>query len=613
MIKRIFFLIMFFCIFSLNAFANKYDYSSSFVNVNIIPELTSITPKTKSLNLLLEISIKPHWHLYWKNPGDVGNPTTLNLKDTPYTNFVAPLFSTPKKVVYDDIITSYIHENTFYILQPITLDNLKNIKELPLDINLSYDVCFDECYNENIKSNITIPITSIENKNPLYIETYSLAETLFPETIDYSSTFSQNNLLINLSSPILKECTNAEFVSIYPKKNIISTLPKTKILSDTLLNIEFESINELPHSSNGIILCNNKTFMLSPKASSHPLSETSQNKNLFYHIIIAFLAGLILNLMPCVLPIISLKALQLVKNTNQKSIKSALAYMLGVISSFVLLATILYYFKKMSTSLGWGFQLQSIEFNLFLLILFFLIFLNLIGKLEIPDKFSKYLTLIPSSQNFITGFFAVIVATPCTGPFMGTAIGYAMLSSTTAYFLIFIALAIGYALPYTLIELKPQLIIKYLPKSGPWMTTLKHWLAIPIGLTCIWLFWVIFNQLNPTQTKEEINWQPYSSKNIEKALNNNQNVFINFTAKWCLVCMLNDKTTLSTKTFNDLAKQKNIALIKADWTTKDDTITNALKEYNRNSIPLYVYIKNDTKEKIVLPQILTTDKLKKVF
>ena len=204
MIKRIFFLIMFFCIFSLNAFANKYDYSSSFVNVNIIPELTSITPKTKSLNLLLEISIKPHWHLYWKNPGDVGNPTILNLKDTPYTNFIAPLFSAPKKVVYDDIITSYIHENTFYILQPISLNNLKNIKELPLDINLSYDVCFDECYNENIKSNITIPVTSIENKKPLYIETYSLAETLFPETIDYSSTFSQNNLLINLSSPILK-------------------------------------------------------------------------------------------------------------------------------------------------------------------------------------------------------------------------------------------------------------------------------------------------------------------------------------------------------------------------------------------------------------------------
>lgn len=613
MIKRFFFLIMFFCIFSLNAFANKYNYSTPFVNVNIIPELTTISPKTKSLNLLLKITIKPKWHLYWENPGDVGNPTILNLKDTPYTNLSSPLFSAPKKVIYEDIITSYIYENTFYIQQPILLNNLKNIKQLPLDIDLSYDVCFNECYNETIKSNTTIPISSNEQTNTLYINTYSQAEALFPEKIDYSSSIDQNNLLINLLSPVLKDCPNGEFVSIHPKKNIISSLPKTRILSDTLLNVEFENTTELPSSNEGIILCNNKTFLLSSKTNSQQKSQTPQNQNLLYHIIIAFLAGLILNLMPCVLPIISLKALQLVKNTKQKSIKSALAYMLGVISSFILLATILYYFKKMSLSLGWGFQLQSIEFNLFLLILFFLIFLNLIGKLEIPDKFSKYLTLIPSSQNFITGFFAVIVATPCTGPFMGTAIGYAMLSSTTAYFSIFISLAIGYALPYTLIELKPQLIIKYLPKSGPWMTTLKHWLAIPIALTCIWIFWVILNQLNFSSQKEEINWQPYSQKNIEKALNNKQNVFINFTAKWCLVCMLNDKTTLSTKSFKDLAKQKNIALIKADWTTKNDTITKALEEYNRNSIPLYVYIKNDTKEKTILPQILTTKKLEDFF
>ena len=613
MIKRICIFILYFCILSINAFALHYNQPSSHVDIEVIPQYKQITPSTKKLDLLLKLKIKPNWHIYWKNPGDIGNPTTLNIKDTPYYEIDDHLTSTPKKIVFEDIITSYVHENTFYILQTLNLKNIKDIKQLPIEFNLSYDACYDECINENIGKSIKIPLGNQESKNPSFIETYSNAETTFPQAINHSAKKLDNQLIINLPASILKDCKNKEFVSQYPKKNIISSLPKTVSSSNTGLNIIYDNIDDLPINTNGLLLCDDTSYYLTENNQLPPPSPTTANKTLLYHIIIAFIAGLILNLMPCVLPIISLKALQIIKNAKEKSLKSAFSYMFGVISSFIVLASILFYFKKISSSLGWGFQLQSIGFNLFLLFLFFIIFLSLIDKIHVPDIFSNIISKIPSQQNFITGFFAVIVATPCTGPFMGTAIGYAMLNSTIAYFSIFIALGFGYALPYTLIELNPKLITKYLPKPGHWMITLKYWLSIPIALTCLWLGWVIFSQLNLNSTKEEIDWVPYSEENINKALNNNQNVFINFTAKWCLVCMLNDKTTLSTSSLKKLAKQKNIILVKADWTNKNDNITKALEKYNRNSIPLYVYIKNTTKEEIILPQILTTNILEKTF
>ena len=237
--------------------------------------------------------------------------------------------------------------------------------------------------------------------------------------------------------------------------------------------------------------------------------------------------------------------------------------------------------------------------------MFFIIFLNLTDKIQFPDKLSNFLTKISKNQSFLTGFFAVIIATPCSGPFMGSAIGYSLLASNIEFFTIFIFLGLGYALPYVLVEFNPSLLHKYLPQTGTWMIKLKHWLSIPIALTCLWLGWVIYSQLNITSPKENISWQKYSQTKLENALENNRPVFINFTAKWCLVCLLNDKTTLSTKDFNQLVEKNDVLLLKADWTNKDEDITKALQSYNRNSIPLYVYYPKNNKDKIILPQILT--------
>ena len=311
--------------------------------------------------------------------------------------------------------------------------------------------------------------------------------------------------------------------------------------------------------------------------------------------------------MPCVLPILSLKALYILKH-NTKSIYSGLSYLFGVISSFLLLSTILFYLKLKGEELGWGFQLQSPTFNVFRLLFFFVIFLLMADFIHISDRWSDKLSKLSNNQSFLTGFFAVIIACPCTGPFMGATIGYAITQPAIIYFSIFLFLGLGYALPFVLIEAFPHIFVKFLPKPGRWMLTLKHFFAIPIALTCLWLGWVIFNQLS-FKAPADVVWEQYSQESIDKAIKDNEPVFINFTAKWCLICLLNDKTTLATDEFTKIAKEKKLRLFKADWTNRNKEISEALALYGRNSIPLYVYYPANSNSFIILPQILTSKTL----
>ena len=309
--------------------------------------------------------------------------------------------------------------------------------------------------------------------------------------------------------------------------------------------------------------------------------------------------------MPCVLPILSLKALYILKQ-QKRSISSSLLYLFGVISSFLTLSGILFYLKLKGEELGWGFQLQSPTFNVFLLLFFFIVFLLMADLIQIPDRYSDKFSKLSNNQSFLTGFFAVIIACPCTGPFMGAAIGYAISQPAVIYFSIFVFLGLGYAIPYVLIELFPNTFISLLPKPGRWMITLKHFLSIPIALTCLWLAWVIFNQLS-FKPNSDIEWEEFSKESIETAINKDEAIFINFTAKWCLICLLNDKTTLSTNDFLKLAKEKKLRLFKADWTNRNKEIRDALTTYDRNSIPLYVYYPKGENTPTILPQILTNE------
>lgn len=599
-------------LFATDSFALSFNRNTKLVNLKITPEYKTVSPATETIDIIAEADIKSGWHLYWDNPGDVGDPTSLSFFESPHYIQTNEEHSSPRKSVFEKIITSYIYTQKIYFHTTFELKDIQNLQRLPFSLVLSYTACRESCQPENIPLEFALPVASSAVKNPTFLKTLINAESTFPVHLQATASLAGKQLELELQNEILKDCAEAEFVSSYPRKDALSELPRTTVADKNRLNITFGS-QELPPDFKGILLCPGHAYYLDTNVSYpqtaatayFPIEKSAQS-NIFYYLLTAFIAGLILNLMPCVLPVLSLKALYLVQNRRQTSFFSAMAYMSGVLCSFLFLAGILYALRESSETLGWGFQLQSPLFNTLLFILFFLIFLNLIDCFPLPDSFADTLSRLAGKQSFLTGFFAVVVACPCTGPFMGAALGYAITQPAVAYFGIFLALGLGYALPYTLIELFPAFFLRKLPKPGRWMITLRRILALPILLTCCWLGWIIFSQLSPSAPEETLKWENYTPEKVSQALKKQQPVLIDFTAKWCLVCLLNDKTSLSTETFRKTAVEKKIRLFKADWTNHNETIGNALKKYGRNSVPLYIYYPQGKTEPVILPQLLTT-------
>lgn len=677
-------------LFAAEAGALSFSQSTGLVSLKVTPEYKTLSPASKTIDIITEADIKPGWHLYWDNPGDIGGPTSLSFFESPHYTEIGNTHTAPEKSVYEDIITSYVYTKKVYFRSTFALKDLATVQRLPFNLVLSYTACSESCLPEEIPLSFALPVAAAAEKNPTFLNTLLTAENTFPVRLPATASLSGELLKVELQDKILKDCSEAEFVSRHPKKSALSELPETTVAEHNRLHVKFQK-EELPPDFKGVLLCPGHAYYIdadvnapvntnipadaaAPTATSSPAdnpppagspssgtlsssanpppagsvsptagtpSSDSFSGGLLYYLITAFIAGLILNLMPCVLPVLSLKALYLVQNRRHASPLSALAYVAGVVCSFMLLAGILFYLRELGAGMGWGFQLQSPVFNTVLLLLFFLIFLNLTDHLPLPDACADTLSRLAGKQSFLTGFFAVVIACPCTGPFMGAAIGYAVAKPALIYFGIFLALSLGYALPYALIEMFPGFFLKYIPKPGHWMITMKRILALPILLTCFWLGWVIFNQFRPdaadapdaakadtvpgttsaagtsspgispsADVAAEPVWEPYTPAKVAAALAARRPVFINFTAKWCLVCLLNDKTSLSTETFRRLAAEKNIALFKADWTNRDETIRNALKTYGRNSIPLYVWYPAGKQTPVLLPQILTPDILK---
>ena len=385
-------------------------------------------------------------------------------------------------------------------------------------------------------------------------------------------------------------------------------------------------------------------------------------------LIFALIGGLILNLMPCVFPVISLKVLSFVSmggSSPRKIRNHALVFTVGVIASFILIALTIVLLKQAGNFVGWGFQLQSpLIVGLLSLVMVF-ISLVLITDNSFGESLTK-LGNIGSSENgyyssFLTGVLAVVVASPCTAPFMGAALGYALIQPSGETVPIFLSLSLGFSLPYLLLAANPKLI-DFLPKPGDWMVTLKEFFAFPMLATALWLLWVFSLQVNQilviflligwlilalnfwifqkdyktinkviflgisvfsmlyflpetddieTEQNLIIGSATEWYEGIEDDLRNkNQPYFINFTAAWCITCQSNEITAFSKDGFKSLLEEKNIEYIKADWTNRNDAITRSLKKYGRSGVPFYIYWEPGFENPKILPAILTDQVIK---
>ncbi len=347
-------------------------------------------------------------------------------------------------------------------------------------------------------------------------------------------------------------------------------------------------------------------------------------------LLFAALGGVILNLMPCVFPILAIKVLSFAQHyaaAPRFRVHPSWFYALGVVLSFALLAVLMLLLRSAGAALGWGFQLQSPYMVLFLMLLFTLLSLQFLGLLSmgVPTRWNQFLAWPvrhPALEQFSAGVLAVLVASPCTGPFMGVALGATLTMPAAQAVLVFVVLGLGMAWPYVTLGHFPKLL-RWLPKPGKWMERLRQIMAIPLILTVLWLGWVLWQQLgaanasaaspaaaaqtsvapNQALAVQPVVWQAWSPEREQAALAQGKTVFVNYTAAWCITCQINERLVLQRQLAQDALRQPHVVALKADWTRYDATITASLERFGRSGVPLYVVLKAGQAPQL-LPQIL---------
>jgi thiol:disulfide interchange protein len=333
------------------------------------------------------------------------------------------------------------------------------------------------------------------------------------------------------------------------------------------------------------------------------------------------LGGLILNLMPCVLPVLAIKLLSFAPSTQQtaprRSVRASSGlFAVGVVGSFVLLGMALLALRTAGQSWGWGFQLQSPPMVMALAVLFLLIGLNLLDVFDVralvPSQWANFHSNNPNIEALASGALAVLIATPCTAPFMGASLGLAVTLPALQALLIFFALGVGMALPFMAIAACPPLgawLQKMLPKPGRWMSVLRRCLAVPMFVTAVWLLWVYVQQSSvksaPVSVSAVSLWTDWRADVQAAAIARGQPVFVDFTAAWCITCQVNKSTTLGHSAVQAAFKTKNVLLLRADWTGPDAAIAAELARLGRSGLPVYALYVPGASTPQLLPEVLT--------
>ncbi len=640
------------------------------ISVQLISEFDGLIP---GQDQLLALRMKPdqYWHVYWKYHGDTGTPPKIKFDESDGLEFGEILWPFPEKIQISHLINYGYGEEVLLLIPVKVSKDLQGVENVSINAEASWLVCQEECIPGSANLNMILPVNETA-KVSQWAEKFHQTKYKLPlkdlklEVEAFSK--GQDQILLKIKSGQGLEVIKNEVLFIPDSAKQIENVAEQNIAienKDLLINLKKSKSDAFPEKISGLLISEtgwneNRPQALEISAELQEFSEQESGsvtfRTILTAIIFAFTGGLILNLMPCVFPIISIKILGFVKKSGKekkKIFRHGLLFGLGVLFSFWFLAGSLIALQSAGYKLGWGFQLQSPLFLLSMIVLLFLIGLNLFGYFEFGSRLQNIAGRYNSSgyfDSFLSGVLATLLATPCTAPFMGTAIAVSLASSNTVAFLIFTFLAIGMALPYVVLSGSPSLL-KFVPKPGAWMEKFKQFLSFPIFLTVIWLcgvylkqagmeytnkllfflllifisIWVLKNikkfskiiaalllllavylVLPKSASISELKWQPFSNKTLDEYVSKQSPVFIDFTAEWCLTCKLNKFVALDTAAVVDKFREKNVVMLKADWTSVDPEISDAIKSYGRSGVPLNVlYYGGVNKEPYIFPAVLT--------
>ncbi len=635
----------------------------------------------------LYFKLEQGWHIYWRNAGDSGEPPRIKWT-LPEGVTAGPLqFPAPSRLPLGPLM-DFGYENEVLFPFALTVEASARPGPATLQAHVDWLVCREVC----IPGKADLEVTRAEGGSAggSFDQDLSLYQRLgdkLPKALPdndkavFQPTATGFDLAVETGQ---KEAEAVFFPSDQdildnPAPQKLTLTAKGFVLSlkkDANLTVNPAQLKGVLELSNGraydIVATPGKVATTTPALSFPQLFRSAG---------FAFLGGLILNLMPCVFPVLFLKGLALVNSGNEERHQlrtHGLVYTLGILVSFWALVAVLLALRAAGSSLGWGFQFQSPIFLALMAGLLFFLGLSLAGQFEIGLTLTSAGGSLAAKQgytgSFFTGVLAVIVATPCTAPFMGAAIGYALAQPAAVTFAIFTALALGLAAPYVALTLQPAWT-RLLPRPGVWMDILRQAISVPIFATVIWLAWVlaqaygaavlaallasflllaisgwflgrwpakrwakavavlilagavsiaIFSQrlvvapattTSPGQTAGS-QWEPWSAEAVSRYQAQGRPVFVDFTASWCLSCQVNERVALSQPSVQQAFQAGNVALLRADWTRHDEAITQALASLDRSGVPAYALYTPGQSDPQLLPEVLTpgivTDALSKL-
>lgn len=652
--------------------AGPMAWAADKVAVRLVPERLSAAPG-ETVTVAVEQKIAPGWHTYWSNPGEAGFATAVRWS-LPQGWKAGPIqWPFPKREPVGPLM-DYGYEGTVWLLVDLTVPKTAAIgSKAEISAHVLWLACREVCVPEEATVQTTLFVdTAGAADDGLVADHFTWAHDSIPAESPWPVAYARtpDRLKLFVAAPVLTGVSQPRDAHFFPARAglIVDSAPQKLVfvpggfVVEMVPNPDFKAGKAL----DGVLVLHSPDKAYKSLAvSAHPgdVPGAGPGLGLPLALIFAFLGGLILNVMPCVLPVLAMKALSIAKQSQTgyaAARAQALAYCLGAILSFVLLGLILAALRAGGDAVGWGFQLQQPPVVAGLGLLLLAVGLNLsgvfeVGTIGVGDRLTHKAGL---AGAFFTGVLAVAVAAPCTAPLMAPAIGFGLTQAPAVTIGVFAALGCGFVLPFFAIGLMPRLHA-LLPKPGVWMVTLKHWLAVPMYAAAAWLIWVLSRQidrgqvllalagfaatgaglwlygrtrrteggrrhlatalsvvavlaavataatLRPAAPVRETSAERYTPDRLADLRRQNRPVFVDVNAAWCISCIVNEQAAIDRPAVRRAFAEKGIVLLKADWTRRDPEITLLLESHYRSGVPLYLYYPKGSGEPKILPQILT--------
>ena len=637
------------------------------VKAELVADVQKVEPGQK-FRIGVLYTIQPNWHIYWKYPGDAGIPTQIDWQ-LPDGFKAGPLqWPLPTRDREPGELEVFDYSNEVLLFAEVQAPAQLPAGPIELAAKTNWLVCEKECVPGNAQLSLKLNDGSGPDNAGLFSKYAALVPKSGSGGYSIAMTQSGKDVLINFSG--VPANSQLDFFP-EPPENVIAGHAKQTGNTVTLSVDGGAALQRLKGVA--VIRSQQSTdaFDTDLQAGAAPAASSSVTTDLvgvFQAVAFALIGGLILNVMPCVLPVISLKIFGFVSEAGErpdKAFRLALVFSAGILSCFAVLAGIVTFFRAIGAQVGWGFQFQDYRFVLAISCLVFAFALNLFGvyELTVSARATGGLAKLAAGTGyggaFFQGAFATILATPCTAPFLGTASTFAFTQPAWATFLIFFSIGIGMAFPYLVLAIQPNWL-RYLPKPGDWMLRLKQLLGFLLLATLLWLSWIVgrlrgvdgmvelggllliigllawikgtfwtpvssgrsrilaalgmavvlvaaLGSYNFVTAPSQIPWQPFSQQSLDTALQSGRPVFVDFTADWCLTCKANERFALDTPLVREAFVQRRVVVLRADWTHGDPEITQILKEHGRAGVPMYLfYPGGKDRPPAVLPELITS-------